>query len=258
MPTELVTTYLALPRFGLVAARIAGLIMFIPLISTLAIPVNVRALLVLTLAVLLTPLVAPPAQAPDTPLGLTLALAGELLVGILIGLTAIVVFTGLQLGALLVAQEAGLASAQIVDPTSEEQESVLGVLYVQLGLVIYVVIGGHRALVTACLDTFQHVPLLSHELGAGHAIELLLLALQVGTALALQVAAPALVAMLLVNLALGFVSRTMPQLNLLATAFTFKSLVALLMLAVALPTAADAFIHGLEQVFNWITRAALP
>jgi flagellar biosynthetic protein FliR len=249
MPTELLASYLALPRFGLVAARIAGLILFIPALSSLAIPMNVRVLLVIVLAGLLTPFVPLPADAPDTPLGLAVALGGELLVGVLMGLVAITVFTGLQLGAMLVAQEAGLAYAHILDPTSEEQETVLGVLYIQLGLVVYLILGGHRALLAACLDTFNDVPLLA--LGAGHALGVEML-------VALQIAAPALLAMLLVNVALGFVSRTMPQLNLLATAFSFKSLIAFVVLAAGLPTAIDAFVRGLEQVCTWIAQGLSP
>jgi len=70
---------------------------------------------------------------------------------------------------------------------------------------------------------------------------------------ALRVAAPTLLVLFLANVALAFVSRTMPQLNILAVGFPLKGLLALLLMAVSLPTATDAFLSGLQQVYVWIS-----
>lgn len=252
MPFELFAQYLKLPVFALVAARLGGLLLFQPVLGALAIPIQLRAALVLGLAALVTPVVNLPADAPDSPLGLALALGIELLIGTLLGLLGIVCFLGLQLGALLVAQESGLAFGQIIDPTSEEQETVLGVLYLQLGVVVYLIVGGHRALIAACLDTFDAIPLLAARAPQTLDLEVGLRAMTLGGPLALRVAAPALLALFLVNLALGFVSRTMPQLNVIAVGFSIKSLVAFVIMAIALPPALDAFIESLQQVSLWM------
>lgn len=252
MPFELFDPLMSLPRFALIASRIGGMVMFIPGLASAAVPANIRVLFVLALALLLTPVVSLPADAPDTVLELLLALAMEFLLGALLGLVAIACFIGLQMGALLVAQEAGLAYGQIVDPTSEEQESVLGVLYVQIGFAIFLVVGGHRALVQAALDSLRTLPLMHVNLSLDAAVNVLAQALLVGAEVGLRVAGPALLTMLLVNVALGFVSRTMPQLNILAVGFSIKSLVAFVILAVSLPAAAGAFIDALERTRQWI------
>ncbi len=252
MPTELIAQYFDLPRFALVAARIGGMLMFIPALASMAVPTNLRVLLVLMLALLVSPVVAMPAALPDSFLGLLLGLALELALGILVGLVAVTCFIGLQMGALLVAQEAGLAFGQIVDPTSEEQETVLGVFYVQLGVVIFFVIGGHRALVDACLGTFRDIPLLGATVALDAAVSTLSRGLLLGCEVALRVAGPTLLTMLLVNVAMGFVSRTMPQLNVLAVGFSIKSLAAFIFLAVSLPVAANAFVGALEQSHEWL------
>lgn len=251
MPWELLSQNLKLPVFALVAGRLGGMLAFQPVLGALAVPFQVRVLLVLGLAALVTPLVDLPAAAPDTPLGLILALALETLLGALLGLGAALCFLGLQWGGLLVAQESGLAFGQIVDPTTEEEETTVGVFYLQFAVVLYLVIGGHRALLAACLDTFTSIPLLGPGLDAGAGVELLLRALTVGGHVTFRVAAPALVALFLVNLALGFVSRTMPQLNILAVGFSLKTLTGFLIMAVALPSAAQAFIDATECVFGW-------
>ena len=254
MPLELLAQYLKLPVFALIAARLGGLLMFQPLLGSLSIPVQLRALLVLALAALLTPLVSLPAAAPDTLLGLALAMAFEVLLGALLGLVMAVAFLGLQYGGLLVAQEAGMAFGQIVDPSTEDEETILSFFYLQLAAVVYLVIGGHRALVAACLDTFDTIPLLSGQRAPLLSADLLCQALTLSGQVAFRVAGPALLALFLVNVALGFVSRTMPQLNILAVGFSLKSLVAFVIMAVALPSAADAFIGSLQRVYVWLNQ----
>ncbi len=253
MPIEIIAAYLKLPVFALVAARVGGLLMFQPVLSAVGVPFNLRVLLVLGLAALLTPLVPWPAGAPDTPLGLALAVGGELLLGGVIGLVSVACFAGLQMGGLLIAQQSGLAFGQVVDPTTEEEESVVGVFYLQLALVLYLIIGGHRALVAACLDTFQTVPLLSKWDTVQPAVEVLLRALTLSVQVAFRVAGPALLTLLLVDLALGFISRTMPQLNVLAVGFSIKGLLAFAAMAISLPAAMDAFVNTVEHLNQWVS-----
>lgn len=255
MPFELLSWYLKLPVFALVAARLAGLIMFQPVLGAMAVPPRLRVLLVLGLAAIVTPFVSFPAQAPDSVLGLLLAMVSEVLLGALIGLACVMCFLGLQWGGMLVAQESGLAFGHIADPTSEREETVLGVFYLQLAVVVFLVVGGHRALVSACLDTFETIPLLAESaiptMGAG----VLLKALEVGGHVAVRVAAPALLALFLVNVAMGFISRTMPQFNIIAVGFSLKGMVAFLLIAVSLPTAMSAFIGSLEHVYQSLADA---
>jgi flagellar biosynthetic protein FliR len=191
MPLELLAYYLKLPVFMMVLARLAGMLAIQPILSAVSIPVRVRVLLLLALAALMTPFVEFPAAAPDTVGGLALALGGELLVGSLMGLVIATCFVGLQMGGTLVAQNSGLAMGRVADPDSGEDMAILGSLYVQVASVVYLVIGGHRALLAACLDTFEAVPLLGAGGLAKFGADLLLAALAAGRVLAIHVAAPA-------------------------------------------------------------------
>jgi flagellar biosynthesis protein FliR len=254
VPIELVAQYLKLPVFALVVSRLAGLLMFQPVLGSLAIPYNVRAILVLGMAAMLTPVIGLPADAPDSPFGFALAMGSEVLLGALIGIVSVACFIGLQMGGQLIAQESGIAFGQVIDPTSEEQESVIGVFYVQLAVVIYLIIGGHRALITACLDTFRSIPLLGDGLPNRLCADIVLRSLSVGGQVALCAAAPTMLAMFLVNLTLGFVSRTMPQFNVLTVGFSVKSMLSFLLMAVSLPSAAGVFVRALEDVFRWLAQ----
>ena len=252
MPWELLAQYLKLPVFALVASRIGGLLMWQPLLGALSIPYTLRAMLVLALAALLTPLVSLPANAQDTPLGIALAMGQEVLLGGLIGLVSTACFIGMQMGGLLIAQESGIAFGQIVDPSTDEQETVLGVLYLQLAAVVFLIVGGHRAIVCACLDTFETIPLLGDNQATLLGTDVICRALTLSAQLAFRIATPTLLVLFLVNLAMGLVSRTMPQLNILAVGFSLKALIAFVLMAVSIPSAADAFVGALQTTCAWL------
>lgn len=250
MPYALLAEYLRLPLFLLVASRLGGIVMFLPVLGALALPPQLRALLVVALAVVVTPLVDAPAAWPDTLGGLAVAMGGELLIGVLMGLAVFLCFVGLQLGAQLIAQESGLALGQILDPMMEEEDTVLGSLYLQLGLVIFLIVGGHRALIAAAFDSFRAVPVLSGLgwLEGGGAI--LVDALRAGGELAIRIAAPTVLTLFLVNLGLGFVSRTIPQLNVTTLGFSFKALLGFALMAISLPVLLNGFTATLEAVIG--------
>src|SRR5262245_24978262 len=109
MNSELLIQYMHVPTLVLVAARISGFVMFMPLVGGTAVPQHVQALLVIGLAALLTPLVGVQRSAPASLAELGLAIAAELALGALIGMTVRMCFFGLQLGGQLLAQETGLA-----------------------------------------------------------------------------------------------------------------------------------------------------
>ncbi len=245
---------LRLPLFALVVGRLGGMIMFQPLIGGLSFPVHIRAAFVFGMAALCTPLVPLPANLPTTALGLALGVAGELLLGAVIGLVVRVIFVGLEMGGLLIAQQAGLAFGQIADPTTGVQSTLLSSFFVQFGTVIFLILGGHRVLLSVVLDTFTELPLLAASSGLEHAVPLMLEAMTLGTNVAIRVAAPVVLTLFLINIALGFVGRTVPQLNILTLGFPIKGLLGLTLLAVTLPVALETFTLALAETFGWIAE----
>jgi flagellar biosynthesis protein FliR len=254
IPLELLNSYFQLPVFLLVFARLAGMIMFQPVLAALSVPAPVRVVLVLALTGLMLPFVEIPAHLPATFAGLALGMAQEVALGALLGMITAVMFVGLQLGGHLIAMEAGLAFGQIVDPGSEQNMSLLSSLYLQLGIMIFLLVGGHRVLMTVTIDSLQGVPLLSAGAFLWEGSEILLAALTLSFETGIRIAAPTVITMFLVNLAMGFVSRTLPQLNIMMLGFTVKGLLAFLMIAVSLSSMLMIFSHELEVVLVALQR----
>lgn len=249
---ELFQAFANLPLVALVAGRLAGMVLMQPVLGALIVPMQIRVLLIVGLTLVVAPLAHPPTNWPATLGGLALGLASELLIGALLGLIMRASFIGLEVGGMLIAQESGLAFGQIADPTSGQEQTVLSALYVQLAAVVFLILDGHRAVLTAILDTFATLPLLEGGavLAGGHLplVDALGLAFEIGV----RVAAPAVLAMFLVNLALGFVGRTVPQLNITTVGFAVKGMLGFLVMASALPAAMENFAEGIATCLDWV------
>jgi flagellar biosynthetic protein FliR len=221
------------PTFLLVLSRVSGLFLITPFFSDTGVPMKVKVLFSIGVSIAIFGQV--PAARTDFP-GIWALLGGmamELGVGLVMGLAINLLFVGLSMGARLVSQQTGMALANVFDPTSGNQTPILGQLYTLLATVIFLGINGHHRVLEGLLSSFQKVPLLGARLGAG--IPALLGGMMQGCfVIGIKTAAPALTTLLLTSVAIGFLQRTVPQLNILAVGFPIRLLVGLVMLAVSL------------------------
>ena len=111
--------------FALVLFRVMGLFVFVPAFSNVAIPANVKVLLALAISVCIWPIVPKPAVLPETLTGIAVAVAGEMSVGLVIGILSTLVVAGIQLGAHMISQQMGLSLAMIYDPMFDDQSTVV-------------------------------------------------------------------------------------------------------------------------------------
>lgn len=249
MPWSLLEIPLALPVFCLVLFRLTGLMLVAPIFSSRIIPGRMRALLILALGALMFPVVR-----PDAPENLTLGMAvvggfGELMIGASIGLTLTILIVGVEVAGLMIGMQAGMAMGRIFDPTLGREVNLFGQAFNTVLMLLFLCLGGHRALLAALLDTYAALPLLTFQVDE----TLLVLLTEVLTAafvLAIRLAAPALIALFLTTTAMGFLSRTMPQMNILTVGFTVKAMVALGATGITLGAAGDLLVNSAWDVLD--------
>jgi len=249
-----------MPAFALVLARLAGLAVAAPIFSSASIPRLAKVHLVVAMGLALFPAVT-----PALPSGLTLAQAlvgmfGEFALGAALGLAVNLIVLATDVAGVIAGQQAGLAFGQMVDPLSGGDGSVLGQVYFILAGLVFLGIGGERELVRTLLDSFRVVPLTGYR-PDGDTLGLLFGALAASFVLAVQLAAPAIIALLLTAVAIGFLARTVPQLNVLSIGFSVKIVVAIVVLMGSLPMAASMLEGGFADVFaavraGWTRLAA--
>ncbi len=226
------------PTLMLVIVRAAGILLLAPVFSHSALPIRLRFFLAIVIALAVVGRFAQPAPVPASDVEFLLAAGLELLIGLTIGYAARMVFVGIEIGAFHVSQQMGISLSEVFDPFSPEATGPVRRMFQLLAIVIFLAIGGHRALIAALLGTFEALPPgLTATADADWTSGALKIAVSLTASsflLAIKVAAPVLIALLLATAALGLLQRTMPQCNMLSTGIPVRAMLTLLVLSAAL------------------------
>ena len=148
-------------RFLFLTVRLSALVMALPLFSGRVIPAPIKAVCIVTLSVSFYPLVQQ--QSVPIPLGavhLGLLILGELLVGVLIGFVAQILFAGVQLGGEIMNQQMGLSFANILDPHNGQQSSIMSNFQYILAVLLFFSLQAHHWFIQAMAESLHAIPLL--------------------------------------------------------------------------------------------------
>lgn len=198
--------------------RIGGFILAAPLLSQGVVPRLVKVALTLALGCLLAPLAEVPPELSIFSGPGVLAAVRELLVGISIGMVVQVSFEAMGLAGQTISMTMGLGFATLVDPQRGASTTVVGQLFTLFALLTYLALGGHVMLLGALAASFQALPIGAPGLGNGFLGAVASWGGQVFET-GLLIALPAVIALLVINMALGVVTRAAPQLNLFGIGF---------------------------------------
>jgi flagellar biosynthesis protein FliR len=227
------------------ALRVSGFVLTAPAASEAVVPGPVKIVLTLALTFLLAPLV-------EVPTGLSifsapgmLAAVLELLIGVSIGMVVQLTFEALVFAGQSISLTMGLGFATLVDPQHGAQVPVLGQMFMIFGTLIYLSINGHLMLLGALADSFHTLPIGATHVGPDFLMSVVLWGARVFDT-GLLIALPAVIALVIVNLALGVVTRAAPQLNLFGIGFTITLLSGFFVLLSGL----DGIMSGITALIN--------
>jgi type III secretion protein T len=213
--------------FSLGIARGLGLLQILPISSRLGLLGMHRAAVAAAVALLLLPLLmAQLAAAPPSGVHLVLLAIKEGLIGFLLGVIFAVPFWVAEATGELIDQQRGSTSAVAADPAGEDQTGTTATLLVLTLTTIFMLSGGMHWLIDALYRSYLLWPAgeLVPRLASGAAMHVLGV-LDSILASGLLLASPLVVAMLLVELSVGFINRFMPQLNVFLLSMPLKGLV---------------------------------
>jgi flagellar biosynthetic protein FliR len=245
----------------LVVFRLGGLTFYGPALGAAVVPVRVKVFLSLLIGLAVYPMLAATGAAVTHRLelwALAPLLACELLIGLVIGFMASLPMTAAQAGGLVMGQQMGLGFGQFFNPAIDDEADVLGQILFFLTLAAFLMLGGHEAMLAAVLQSFHHVPLGGAVMNEG-ILALLGGMLNSSIELALRVAAPLLALVFLETVALGFLSKTVPQLNILSLGFTLRILAGIAVVLVGLRVIHEVLVEGVDETLalfsEWIGAA---
>jgi flagellar biosynthetic protein FliR len=224
-------SFTILPRevagFAVVLFRIAGIMGFAPFFNSSAIPAQVKVLIPLTVALMLAPVAPQAAAAADfTLVRLVVSLAGEFLIGMVLGLVASFLFAGIQLAGQIAGFQLGFSIINVIDPQTEVQTSVISVLYNFVGLVFFLLVDGHHWFLLAVSRSFDYLPVGGVHLQGPLVEGVLRMSSQIFVS-GLQMAGPVVVATVVADVIMGIIGRAAPQINILIVGMPIKTLVGL-------------------------------
>lgn len=244
------------PVFLMVLFRMIGLFVFAPMFGSQIIPVKIKGLLALGLSVGIYPLL--PVQVPVELSLMTMGLAvgSEMLIGLLIGYGASLPIIAMQTSGLLMGQQLGVGLAEVFNNDTDSETNVLGQGFFLMALVVFLGLGGERAMLDVMVGSFGRVPL------GGYAPDASMMLVVTGLLtsmfdLALRVAAPLLCLVFLETVAMGFLARTVPQLNVLSLGFPLRILIGLALLTVMLTHAAAPLSRFLQEAIMAVSDLLL-
>ena len=232
------------PAWLMVLARLSGMFLLTPVLGSGSVPVQVKALLVVGLAVCVYPVLMSDAAsaavlAPAMTGALSLWSLGpllglELLLGYVMGYLVMLPLAGLQTGGHIIGQQMGIGIGGVYNPELEGEAGVIGQFLFLLGLVAFLQLGGHHAVFAVLVGSFGHVPLGGFtDLAA--VVEVAVGLVSVMMELSVRVAAPLMALLFLESVAMGFLARTAPQMNILSIGFALRILITSVVLIALVP-----------------------
>lgn len=211
-----------------VGARVSGLMVFCPFLSSDAIPARLKAVIAIVITALVYPLHGPLQLNLDSWQWVGTAL-GEVVLGLILGLAANFMMEAPMMAGQILGVQMGYSLATLFDPQTQADTPVLGEFHRLAALLIFLQLDVHHWLLRAIVRSFSYLP--AGGSAATYATVSGLFHASAGIFLVgLQIAAPGLVATLLADVALGFLGKSSPQLPVLFIGLAVKNLLGLTVL----------------------------
>ena len=233
--------------FLLMLTRCSGIFMIAPFFGSLNIPVTIRAAAAFAFTLVLFPVVdgLGTVAAPPSVWAFAGSVLVELFIGWLIGFIAYVCFSAIHMAGKVMDMQVGFAVVNVMDPTSGQQIPLIGSLLYNLGIIVFLVTNGHHVIITALAESFRMVPLAAMQ--PNLSLTMLLVDFTNGIFVTgMKIAMPVTFAILLVNVALGILARTMPQMNIFVVGIPLQLMVGVGVLSMLLPF----YVMFLDVLFN--------
>lgn len=241
LPAQVFTLFLVFVRIGAAFAVLPGF-------SEAFVAMRFRLMLAGATSVVLAPVVGPSLPpAPTSPAALFLLIGGEAVVGLFIGLTARLALAAVQTAGMIIGLQTSLANAFAFDPTTAQQNAVVGAWLSTVALVLIFVTDLHHLMLRALVDSYTlFAP------GAAPPLEDFAAAITRLVSetflLGVRIASPFMAFGFIFFLALGLLARLMPQVQIFFVAVPLQIVIGFFALAATLALGMIAFLNGFGSV----------
>lgn len=236
--------------FMLVFARIGTMVMLLPGLGEMSMPVRVRLSIALALAAMFVPLHRAAYTIDLRDLGPVLLMFGhEMIIGAILGLTARLSISALQVAGAVIAQQMGLGFVTAVDPSMGQQNVIVSNFLTMLGVTLIFATDLHYLVIAALNDSYRlFAP--GASILVGDAAALITKTVAGAFKVGIQLSAPFLVFGLLFNLGLGVLSRLMPQMQVFFIGLPLSILLGFLILIAVVGAMMGTFVDFIGAILR--------
>ncbi|MGB5157850.1 flagellar biosynthetic protein FliR [Desulfobacterium sp. N47] len=236
--------------FLFILIRVGVILFLMPFFNSRIIPVPVKAGLTIILAMILFPVSGPYTGVyPDTTWGMFGLIIGELITGMILGLMTQFFFEGIRMMGQIAGMEIGFSIANVLDPQSGFQTSILSNIAYLLAIVLFLILNGHYIILNAIRESFAIIQPGSVHLTQQVFKEMLHRSGEMFV-IAIQIGAPVISAILFIQLAFGLITRLLPQMNVMVVAFPLQIVTGLIFFGISL----WVMLHFIEKYVQTLDR----
>lgn len=224
----MILSFTQLEVFFFILARIAGVFLQAPLLSSSRFPSLGKTAFVIWLTFVLWFVTPVNPVLPTTAIGFVITLVAEVAFGFLIGFVCNLLFTAVQASGEIIDMQMGLSVAQALDPVFGAVISIVGRLVFNIALIVFLTLNGHHLVLSALHQSFTAIP--AGKIANFGNYNLTVQLGDLGSALwlsAIKIAAPVVLLIFLADFTFGIVSRVAPQVNVFMLGFQVKPILGL-------------------------------
>tara|TARA_A100001015_G_scaffold313794_1_gene421858 strand:- start:618 stop:1388 length:771 start_codon:yes stop_codon:yes gene_type:complete len=232
--------------YFLIFARVIAVMLLTPGFNTKELFSSAKLGIIFWLSLLLIFVIPMPLSLPGSPLLFFMAILAEFLIGALIGYITQLLIVGIEFGGSLMDTQAGLSVASLLDPSTGQTTSILSRLMRQIAVLVFLLINGHHVVLGSLVQSFRAIPITS-KLNLFEASRYVT-SISVDIFLAgLQIAAPILLVVFLIDFGFGLLSKVAPQVNVFQLGFQVKPIISVLVLLTIVPGMVELIFFFLQK-----------
>lgn len=222
--------------FLLVLTRMTGLFIIAPIFGRKNIPVYFKVGLAFFMAVLLVNTQNPGIKIEYVNMwGFAILVIKEIIVGITIGYVSYIIFTSIYVAGQIIDMQIGFGMVNVIDPVSNIQVPITANFYYIICMMLFLVGNGHHILINALFDSFKVVPLGTAAFSGALMNDLLRIFGSIFS-IGFRISSPVIASILVTDIALGIMSRAVPQLNVFVVGMPLKIIIGLLVMVLTFPS----------------------
>jgi flagellar biosynthetic protein FliR len=233
---NLLETFLAgsVLSFLLTFTRVGTAMIIMPGLGESFIPQRLRLHLALGISFVLFPLLNQymPAQIPAT-FPLVMLIISEAIIGLMIGTVARIFMISLDTAGMIISMQSGLANAQVFNPALASQGSIIGAFLSVAGIMVLFALNLHHMLIMGVVESYQMFPI-GDALDTGSMAELMSQSVNASFKIGVKLAMPFMVLTLLIYVAMGVLSRLMPQIQVFMIVLPLQIWLSVLLIGITL------------------------